>query len=86
MKFKNRKFAMWNYQALLIVMVIVLFSSVSGCATYTTISKATPGSPKIYSGTRLDIHAIAKDKLRLRIYKKKYDVDPPEYPLIKPVQ
>lgn len=39
-------------------MTLLIASSLQGCATYSTISEAKPGSPKIYSGTRLDWNAI----------------------------
>lgn len=40
------------------ILVLALVSTLPGCATYNTISEAKPGSPKIYSGTRLDLNAI----------------------------
>ena len=40
------------------ILVLALVSTLPGCATYSTISEAKPGSPKIYSGTRLDLNAI----------------------------
>lgn len=40
------------------ILVLMLVSTLPGCATYNTISEAKPGSPKIYSGTRLDLNAI----------------------------
>jgi uncharacterized protein YceK len=50
--------------------------SLQGCATYSTISAAKPGSPKIYSGTRLDLNAIqGNEQAQL-----KFKVDPPEHP------
>ncbi len=39
-------------------LAIALLLALPGCATYNTISEAKPGSPKIYSGTRLDLNAI----------------------------
>ena len=50
----------------------------SGCASYRTISAATHGSPKIYSGTRLNIHTILDHHYAV----KKFDVKPPEYPIL----
>ena len=41
-----------------LLLVTVLLQILPGCATYNTISEAKPGSPKIYSGTRLDLNAI----------------------------
>ena len=50
----------------------------SGCATYRTISTAEQGSPKVFSGTRLDINAIRGDESALR----KFKAEPPRYPLV----
>lgn len=50
----------------------------SGCATYKTIEKAEYGSPKFFSGTRLNVHAINKNRIAL----KKFSVTPPKYPLL----
>ena len=47
---------MQRFNSLLLVAVLLL--TLPGCATYNTISEAKPGSPKIYSGTRLDLNAI----------------------------
>jgi len=62
---------------------IILITTVlllSGCATYKTISVAKYGSssPRIYSGTRLDIHAIADNHYEL----KRFGVAPPQYPML----
>jgi uncharacterized protein YceK len=61
-----------------IVPVVVLLFSSTGCATYRTILKAEQGSPKLFSGTRLDVSAIRGDEVALR----KSKADPPRYPLI----
>lgn len=52
----------------------------NGCATYKTISAVKYGSssPRIYSGTRLNIYAILDNRYEL----KKFDVAPPEYPIL----
>lgn len=52
----------------------------NGCATYKTISAVKYGSssPRIYSGTRLNIHAILDNRYAM----KKFDVAPPEYPIL----
>ena len=52
----------------------------SGCATYQTISVAKHGtsSPRVYSGTRLNFHAITGN----RYAQKKFKVEPPKYPLL----
>jgi uncharacterized protein YceK len=56
--------------------VVIVLSS--GCATYRTISAVTQGSPRVYSGTRLDINAISDNRVALM----KFDVGPPEHPLL----
>ena len=58
--------------------VVLLLSLSSGCATYRTISTAEQGSPKVFSGTRLDVSAIWGDEVALR----KFKADPPRYPLV----
>ena len=50
----------------------------SGCATYRTISTAEQGSPKVFSGARLDVSAVLGDEFGLR----KFKTDPPRYPLV----
>ncbi|SFK14887.1 Uncharacterized conserved protein YceK [Nitrosomonas aestuarii] len=56
---------------------VMLFS---GCATYKTISIVKYGStsPRIYSGTRLNIYAISGNHYAL----KKFDVEPPKCPIL----
>ena len=50
-----------------------------GCATIRTMpSLATPEHPKIYSGARLDFHAITGHEESL----KRFKAEPPEHPLI----
>jgi len=51
----------------------------SGCGTFLTVSSASLESPKIYSGTRLDYHAIAGNE---DIVQARFKVRPPEYPLL----
>lgn len=48
----------------------------SGCATISAISTAERGSPKVYAGTRLDLHAIAGNESALR----RFRTEPPRYP------
>ena len=52
----------------------------SGCATFTTLDAHLPLNQRIfiYSGTRLDWAALAKNDSALR----KFKVAPPRYPLI----
>lgn len=59
-------------------MALCIALSLPGCATYHTISEAKPGSPKIYSGTRLDIHAIEGNEFA----QLKFKVDPPQHPAL----
>ena len=67
-----------------ILTINVIFSTAvllsTGCATYKTISVAKYGSssPRVYSGTRLNFHAISDNRYAL----KKFDVAPPEYPIL----
>ena len=55
-----------------------LLLSSTGCATYRTILTAEEGSPKVFSGARLDVSAILGDEFALR----KFKADPPRYPLV----
>jgi uncharacterized protein YceK len=59
---------------------LVFLLSTSGCATLTTASHFTSESPKLYSGTRLDLHAGAHHENIIKEYKDKYDVEPPAHP------
>ena len=61
----------------MILLCFVTFNSY-GCATVDTISNAKPGSPKFFSGTRLDVNALAGNKVAVR----KFKVQPPAYPLL----
>ena len=58
--------------------LIVLSVASTGCATYRTISEAAPGSPKVFSGTRLDIDAMRDNEIGVR----KFKVAPPPYPIV----
>jgi len=49
---------------------------VGGCATVTSIDSAEHDTPLVYSGTRLDLAAIADDESGLR----KFKTLPPAYP------
>lgn len=48
----------------------------AGCASYRTISAAEPSTPKVFSGTRLDLHAIMQNDRGLA----KFKTEPPLYP------
>ena len=52
----------------------------SGCATFKTLEADLPLAQRmfIYSGTRLDWAALAKNDAALR----KFKVEPPRYPLV----
>jgi uncharacterized protein YceK len=59
-------------------LVAIFAVCIEGCATYRTISTAGPGSPKVLSGTRLDLVAIRGDQIAI----KRFRVEPPGYPLV----
>lgn len=61
-----------------IAIVLAVASLLSGCATYRTISAVTQGSPRVYSGTRLNVNAISGYQVALR----KFHVEPPEHPVL----
>jgi uncharacterized protein YceK len=63
-----------------IIIIAVTWLSLNGCATIETVSNFTIDSPKVYSGTRLDNAAMAGNHIRLRVYKEKFHVEPPENP------
>jgi len=68
-----------NYKNTIYILILLsLMITSSGCATYKTLDNVTFNSPKVFSGTRLDLHAINKNKVAL----KKFKVNPPEYPLL----
>lgn len=49
-----------------------------GCASYSTISEARPGTAKVFSGTRLDLKAIRGDSLP----SKQFVTPPPAHPAL----
>lgn len=57
----------------------VCIISLSGCATFKTLNADLPLAQRIfiYTGTRLDWAALAKNEVALR----KFKVEPPSYPL-----
>ena len=57
-------------------MVVLVVANAAGCASYRTISAAERGTPKLFSGARLDIHAILNDEYALR----KFKTQPPPHP------
>jgi uncharacterized protein YceK len=58
----------------------VLLLLVAGCATGRTVTHFSEESPLLYSGTRLDIHAISQNESILQMYKEKFGVEPPAHP------
>jgi uncharacterized protein YceK len=68
------------HQMRIVILIVVALLSLNGCATIDTVSSFTIESPKIYSGTRLDKVAMNKEHIRLRVYKEKFNVVPPENP------
>ncbi|MBI3606947.1 MAG: YceK/YidQ family lipoprotein [Nitrospirae bacterium] len=62
---------LWTFAALAMAL--------AGCGTIRTIPLLeSSGSPKIYTGTRLDFHAITGNESRLT----KFKTNPPAYPWI----
>ena len=58
---------------------ILVAAGLTGCGTLRMMpSVGRSHAPKIYSGTRLDLHTVRKDTASLR----KFQARPPEYPLI----
>ncbi len=64
----------------LLSILAVFLMLTTNCATARTVTHFSEGSPLIYSGTRLDIHAISKNERVLQRYKQKHGVEPPSYP------
>ena len=62
------------------VCVGIFIIGLSGCATFKTLDARLPLDQRmfIYSGTRLDWAALAKNDVALR----KFKVVPPRYPLV----
>jgi len=68
-----------KYKKIIFSLIILgLIITTSACATYKTLENAKFNSPKVFSGTRLDLHAINNNTVAL----KKFKVDPPKYPLL----
>jgi len=69
----------------MVIGVLLTILGNNGCATFDTISHATTGSPKVYSGTRLDIHAIFNERDNELKYLKKFsrsnEMKPPKRPI-----
>ena len=64
---------------LLLWITIALALGLNGCATVRTMpTLASYGSPKVFSGTRLDYNAVTKDEADLG----KFKTAAPAYPLL----
>ena len=59
------------------VLCVFVFLS-SGCSTFNTLENAQMNSPKLYTGTRLNFHAINGNKIAMR----KFNTEQPKYPLL----
>jgi uncharacterized protein YceK len=57
---------------------VILLVSLTGCATFDSISKADATTAKVFSGTRLDVRALAGEVHPDR----RFRVFPPQYPLL----
>lgn len=66
------------FKPLLLALTLAMTFNLQGCATYSTISEAKPGSPKIYSGTRLNLHALQGNDFALL----KFKAEPPKHPAL----
>ena len=62
---------------LLFIASILLLFGFNGCGTIRTVSSISIDSPMVYSGTRLDYHALVGNRNRI---KTKFNVKPPRYP------
>lgn len=67
--------------AFVLSLMIIMATSLglTGCATIRTVpTLGSPGSPKVFSGTRLDFNAAAGNEAGLA----KFSATPPAYPVI----
>ena len=66
----------FSYTLYLLLPIIIIFGF-TGCATVRTMpSLGSPEHPKIYSGARLDVHAISENEEALKKFKAKAPVHP----------
>jgi uncharacterized protein YceK len=56
----------------------LVIATASGCASITSVTFMSNGSPKIFSGARLDAAALAGDDLTLN----RFATEPPAYPAL----
>jgi uncharacterized protein YceK len=68
---------MKTMKALSLSFVALVVLNMTGCATYRTMS-AESEDPKLYGGTRLNVHALSGDDAAA----PKPKVDAPRYPLL----
>ena len=59
-----------------VALSLLVLSGGSGCASLRTMSSMELGSPKIYSGTRLDFHAMKESDAAM----SRFNAKPPVYP------
>jgi uncharacterized protein YceK len=59
--------------------ILFLILTSPGCGTILTASHFTIGSPKIYSGVRMDMDAMTT---KPNVVRKKYNVDPLPFPML----
>ena len=59
-----------------IIILVMVIAGGAGCASYRTISTAEPSTSKVFSGTRLDVHAIMQNDRGLA----KFKTEPPLHP------
>lgn len=62
----------------LCIMIMASMILGSGCASYRTVTTAEAGTAKVYSGTRLNLHAA----LERPIPAQKFKAEPPAHPLL----
>ena len=68
-----------SYFVFFILISVAMVPGLNGCATIRTAPNlASYGSPKVYSGTRLDYNAAAGNREGL----EKFKAEAPKYPLI----
>lgn len=61
-----------------IVAIVVISIIAVGCATVNTLNNATTRSPKVFSGTRLDLYKLQDRKLAI----ERFNFTAPKYPLL----
>jgi uncharacterized protein YceK len=59
--------------------IVIAIAPLSACSTVNTLSHSEQGSPRVFSGTRLNIAAMSDDADSLANFAA-YDMRPVEYP------